>query len=427
MPYYIIRSIECAITFFFLIYTLCQTCGYKYAPSTRILSLLGFTIGLSLIYLFTFHFTPSYFMYFALMLLFGFLYGIFFLSAKWLNVLILISSFFYCINALNGILENLRDIYFPNSTYYSADRIVYYVIFYTLLAFCSLFFQKHPLILSTQMPLQQAFLMLLTPSVLMISAQFYIFFTQKNTGYRFFPTLFFLITFITVMGTYYLSYSLTSTYSALIDSKMIEQRQSLQIDHIERSIGMTEQIRRDKHEMKNVYFYIQSLLKSGQYQELENFVDTKLVHRYDRIEEFNTGNQFLDYLLTQKISEARDASIHFLADIIVPENLGINENDLCSLLLNLLDNAIDASKHETNGDIHLSMRVVKNYLSIKIKNKSSVDVLRENPKLITTKKDQHQHGIGLRVVKSIISKYNGILHMSMESGYFSIDIMLEMS
>ena len=69
---------------------------------------------------------------------------------------------------------------------------------------------------------------------------------------------------------------------------------------------MVEQIRRDKHEMKNVYFYIQSLIKSGELDELEKFVDTKLVPRYDRLEEFNTGNQMLDYLLTQKINEARD-------------------------------------------------------------------------------------------------------------------------
>lgn len=126
----------------------------------------------------------------------------------------------------------------------------------------------------------------------------------------------------------------------------MNQKLELQLNHMERSIGMVEQIRRDKHEMKNVYFYIQSLLKSGQIDELEEFVDEKLVHRFDAYEEFRTGNEILDFLLTQKVSEAREYQIHVMTNVLLPSALSIEENDLCGLLLNLLDNAIDASKRK---------------------------------------------------------------------------------
>ncbi|MDY4968921.1 MAG: GHKL domain-containing protein [Lachnospiraceae bacterium] len=46
---------------------------------------------------------------------------------------------------------------------------------------------------------------------------------------------------------------------------------------------------------------------------------------------------------------------------------------------------------------------------------------------MTTKSDRHNHGIGLRVIHSIVKKYNGIINTSMQSGYFTVDVMLELS
>ena len=87
----------------------------------------------------------------------------------------------------------------------------------------------------------------------------------------------------------------------------------------------------------------------------------------------------LDYLLAQKFSEAKNFSIHTYADIILPPELPIESSDLSGLVMNLLDNAIDASKKEKNGDIHIHMHVMKSYLSIQVKNKISEDVLEKNP------------------------------------------------
>ena len=177
--------------------------------------------------------------------------------------------------------------------------------------------------------------------------------------------------------------------------------------------------------MKNVYFYIQSLIKSGELDELEKFVDTKLVPRYDRLEEFNTGNQMLDYLLTQKINEARDLAIHTYADVRIPSDLPVEDSDLSGLLLNLLDNAIDASRDVKNADIQINIGILKSYLSIQIKNRTNENVLANNPELHTSKTDKTCHGYGLKIVRSIVDKYNGIINIQMEGGYFCIRVMLE--
>ena len=133
----------------------------------------------------------------------------------------------------------------------------------------------------------------------------------------------------------------------------------------------------------------------------------------------------LDYLLAQKFSEAKNFSIHTYADIILPPELPIESSDLSGLVMNLLDNAIDASKKEKNGDIHIHMHVMKSYLSIQVKNKISEDVLEKNPQLLTSKEDSRNHGYGLRIIRSIVEKYNGIIRIYIQTGYFCVDILLE--
>ena len=63
---------------------------------------------------------------------------------------------------------------------------------------------------------------------------------------------------------------------------MLNQRQALQLEHLERSAALVEQLRRDKHEMKNLFFYLQAELQLKKYDDLETFVEHNLSQRYDR-------------------------------------------------------------------------------------------------------------------------------------------------
>lgn len=95
--------------------------------------------------------------------------------------------------------------------------------------------------------------------------------------------------------------------------------------------------------------------------------------------------------------------------------------------MNLLDNAIDASKKEEQKDLHITIGIVKQYLSVQIKNRSSVDVLAQNPAMKTHKPDASHHGLGLKIIRSIVRKYNGILQLTMESGYFCASVLLALN
>jgi len=358
--------------------------------------------------------------------LLGMIYLILFYRKNFLNGLVMLFSQALCLISLRGIFSMVTDsIYFSHLSL--AIRQYLFFLFYYVSSFLfSVWFFKHPLKFLSELPIRIICFMFASPLFLYLFTEIYISVSYRNATFSLIPLFFFLLLLLTSVFTYYLFYTVTETYHEKSQSELMQQRLELQLNNVEHSIGMVEQIRRDKHEMKNVYFYIQSLIKSGELEELEQFVDTKLVPRYDRLEEFDTGNQFLDYLLTQKINEARDLSIQTYADILIPSNLPIESSDLSGLLLNLLDNAIDASKKETSGkDIHIIMRVVKSYLSIQVKNKVSEDVLKKNPHLKTSKDSAEKHGYGLKIVRSIVQKYNGILDIHMQAGYFCVNILLE--
>ncbi len=133
----------------------------------------------------------------------------------------------------------------------------------------------------------------------------------------------------------------------------------------------------------------------------------------------------LDLLLTQKVSEARQQGIHVVTCISLPASIEFSGEDLCGLLMNLLDNAIDASKKETAGDILISLHVIKAYLQIEVRNRVSQGILPGNPNLDTTKANAAQHGIGLKVVRSIVKKHNGMLDFQEKDGYFCVTALLE--
>jgi sensor histidine kinase regulating citrate/malate metabolism len=140
-----------------------------------------------------------------------------------------------------------------------------------------------------------------------------------------------------------------------------------------------------------------------------------------------TGNLVVDAIVSAKATVAAANDIRFEHRILLKETLLIDETDLCSILSNLLDNAIEACrKLSENKFIDFEMIIIKNQLSIKITNASGGDYKMENGKLKTTKSGG-VHGIGIGQVKSIIEKYRGIFDFTAEPKNFTAKIDIPLS
>ena len=200
-----------------------------------------------------------------------------------------------------------------------------------------------------------------------------------------------------------------------------------ELDKYRLSAEIQENIRKERHELRNRYFYIQTLLKEQQYQKLEDFLDKEIGSQMQSLSEISSGNLLMDYILTSKIQEAHKLDIKTYVEVLVPENLPISDDNLCTILLNLLDNAIEASSQEENPDIQIIIKCNGNYLICRILNKVSSDILKENPSLATTKEDKDFHGQGLNIVKDTVKKNNGIFRYAIEGDYFCVTVMMPLA
>ena len=99
--------------------------------------------------------------------------------------------------------------------------------------------------------------------------------------------------------------------------------------------------------------------------------------------------------------------------------------DLCVLLGNLLDNAIEAcgKLEKEKRRIQLSIKLVKNQLFIRTENPFEGKLKWQGSRLLTQKTDENNHGIGLENVKRVVEKYHGTLEMNAEDQIFRTKIL----
>ncbi len=98
--------------------------------------------------------------------------------------------------------------------------------------------------------------------------------------------------------------------------------------------------------------------------------------------------------------------------------------DICNIIANTLDNAIEACEKAKEKKIELYIFKVKNYLSITIKNTIEKSVLKTNPDLQSSKADLSIHGIGTKSVKAVAKKHDGVVEYHEEGNIFICNILL---
>jgi len=141
-----------------------------------------------------------------------------------------------------------------------------------------------------------------------------------------------------------------------------------------------------------------------------------------------TGNIMIDAILNSKLSLAKSRDININAKAIVPSQLDISEVDLCVIVGNLIDNAMEAClklDKEADRFIRVYIGVLKGQLYISVSNSVAGRTNRKDGKYISTK-DSHTHGFGLMRVGKIAAKYDGFINRQDEEGVFATEIMLKL-
>lgn len=141
----------------------------------------------------------------------------------------------------------------------------------------------------------------------------------------------------------------------------------------------------------------------------------------------NVEHESANAIINQKCLEAHQAQVEFLVDGVFHNDLLISRLDICSLLGNLLDNAIEAAaKAETEALrlVKLSIKRKGNLLILVVENGYAAEPVLENGVFVTHKKDKEHHAIGTLSIHYVADKYNGAVNNTFESNWFKSTVML---
>lgn len=230
--------------------------------------------------------------------------------------------------------------------------------------------------------------------------------------------------FVVSLLVYFLYYVLASERrkAELLAAQQIRQAQD--VAFYGRTQALCEELRSVRHELKNHIAAMDTLLAGQRYEELKAYFDGFLGEGRTALAEFHCDNRLIGSVVSGFVSTARSAGIELDVTAAVPESLAVADGDLCSLLSNLLENAVEGCQKAGGNIVRASLHTEKGYLFLSVTNPAAGDVLAENPALHTTKSSPSGHGCGIPLVRRIAAKYGGCASFGMENGWFTADVML---
>ncbi len=209
------------------------------------------------------------------------------------------------------------------------------------------------------------------------------------------------------------------------DRKIESYQQELLKTHYAEVESMYRKMRTWRHDLRNHIQVLKVHAEKGEMEELLRYLDelAEDLRTVDTV--IKTGNPMTDAILNSKISLARDKGIEVIADAQIPTLLNISELDLCSIIGNLFDNAIEASLElpEEARQIRIYMDMKGDQLYLSFLNFTAGKKLSKVGNLFLSTRGPHR-GLGLSRIDSIVKKHSGYLSRGSEDGVFTTEILL---
>lgn len=214
-------------------------------------------------------------------------------------------------------------------------------------------------------------------------------------------------------------------FSKKIDKEIALYQSELIETHYREVDNMYRQIRGWRHDYRNHIQTMKAYAAKGDLEAIKNYLDLldEDLTTVDTV--IKTGNPMTDAILNSKISLAKSKDIEVIADAHIPVKLKTSEIDLCSIIGNLFDNAIEASvkleKDQRQIRIYMDMKNTQLYISFT--NFTAGKKMTKNGMLFKTSKGE-DHGFGLVRIDAIIKRLDGYISRNSEDGAFTTEILI---
>lgn len=210
-----------------------------------------------------------------------------------------------------------------------------------------------------------------------------------------------------------------------IDRRIAAYQSDLIATHYAEVENMYRQTRGWRHDYRNHIQVLKSYLAMGDIEAASHYLDALDADLNTVDLAMKTGNKMTDIILNSKISLARSKNIQVVADAHVPVELSTAEIDLCIIIGNLFDNAIEACtalpKEERMIRVYMEMKNTLLYISFT--NSTALKKQKKvNGRFFSSKGEGH--GYGLVRIDTIIDRYQGYISRNSEDGAFTTEVLL---
>lgn len=179
---------------------------------------------------------------------------------------------------------------------------------------------------------------------------------------------------------------------------------------------VVENLRSLRHDMNNHMSVLNGLLSMEEYEDAKAYLtsvteELKVANNFLFID-----NKVLSVLLNSKITKAHERGITVDTEIH-NSNTPFSDKDLCAVIGNLLENAIEAATGHEEPYIYFSIRKKDDQLHILCENTYTTPPIFKNGKLVTTKEHKDYHGIGTQNIRSITESYHGTVSFTADEQF----------
>lgn len=239
--------------------------------------------------------------------------------------------------------------------------------------------------------------------------------------------LFFIILFLVLMlYIYQLGYSKEENIRLLEEQKIYE----LERTEFNSLSETTERLRKMKHDMQIYVDAINVLAKDKKWDELIAYTEQYHNTLATTQSAIATGNIAIDCILTAKLDYAEKHGIKTEYSIMAPENFPLDSVELSSILGNIWNNSIEAGERLIISDptehpyIYFYIKPYQNMILIHIENNYDGVIKGSIDGDILSVKQGKEYGLGIRRVKELVEKADGVLQITSDNKIFSVHIMI---
>ena len=213
--------------------------------------------------------------------------------------------------------------------------------------------------------------------------------------------------------------------------KFREKQLLMQRDQYENIIKGYNQVKKVRHDMLNHLITLDGYLGRNQYHEAVEYI-----HKLNGELDFDkrgvvSDNVVIDALISNGKSKAVDEEIKFETEIMIPKKFKIDDMDICIVLGNALNNAIEACRRITDEQVDkrivLKMRYKQEHVLIELKNSYNPDTIKKRKgRFLSSKRNRKNDeiGIGMGNMEGIIEKHGGVYQIDLQEEMFVAKIML---